>query len=263
MTHGDPELAEGARRNCPISELLLDQLRRLLYHLALGATPDELHYVYERDLQVLPTFAVVIATLRMTEPPSLVMPGIDIDLAAALHGQQDLTIHRPLPVEGRAMTRHRIVDVYDKGRAAIIVGRADQRIDFTEPGMSIFVRGEGGFGGERGPSRSVEVPDREPDEVSCPSAAAGAVVQDVRRPQPDPCRPEVRALAGFPKPILHGLCTYGMVGKGAVDTVLDGDPSRVTGYPRGSPAWCTRRDPAHADLAGRGQAPHLGHGSRA
>ena len=89
----------------------------------------------------------------------------------------------------------------------------------------IFARGEGGCGGERGPSVAAEPPDRAPDDVMrhADRAAAGAALPAARRPQPAALRPGVRRRAGFPAPILHGLCTYGMVCKSVVDELLDGD----------------------------------------
>src|SRR4051812_28157403 len=150
----DPAVAIGA--DLPARDLSWNSTDVLLYHLALGAGPDELRYVYERDLQVLPTFAVVAGTLAETEPPRLNMPGIDVDLVAALHGRHELVIHEPLPVSGRARTRSRIVDVQDKGGAAVIVIEA-QTAYFTSR-TSIFVKGAGGFGGARGPSTRVPTP---------------------------------------------------------------------------------------------------------
>jgi acyl dehydratase len=202
----------------------------LLYQLALGAKATELPYVYERDLRVLPTFAVVTGTLGDTEPPALDMPGVDISLASTLHGGEELVVHKPLPASGTAHARSRIADVYDKGSSAIIV--TETVSDYFTIRRSIFVRGEGGFGGDRGPSTRVPPPDREPDAVALshtwPEQALWYRLCGDRNPLH--ADPEFAALAGFPGPILHGLCTYGMVCKAVVDTVLDGDPTRVAGF---------------------------------
>lgn len=216
----------------------------LLYHLALGAgarptDPRELRYTYEQDLQVLPSFATVAANLRTYEPPKVSFPGVDIDLAKVVHGSQSITLHRPIPVRGKAVAHSRIGDVFDKGKAAVIV-QETQVVD-EDGGLlwtarsSIFARGEGGFGGERGPSGKSEPPSRQPDAVvatvTLPQQALLYRLCGDRNPlHADPAFAEA---AGFPAPILHGLCTYGVVLKAVVDAVLDGDPARVGSWSAG------------------------------
>jgi acyl dehydratase len=210
----------------------------LLYHLALGAgadpvDPRELRYAYEADLQVLPTFGVVAPTLRDTEPPRVEMPGIEIDLAAVLHGSQEISLHGPLPTSGEAVARGRIVDVQDKGSAAVIVQETAVEDTSGRPlwttQSSIFVRGEGGFGGHRGTTERVPPPDREPDaELLTPTLPQQALWYRLCGDRnPLHADPGFAAGAGFDRPILHGLCTYGMVCKAVVDGLLDGDASRV------------------------------------
>jgi len=224
----DPDKAIGAQ--LPSQEIAWGASDVLLYHLALGAKVDELRYVYERDLRVLPTFAVVAGTLRDTRPPSVSMPGIDVDLVRVLHGREELVVRQPIPVDGRATARSRIVDVYDKGSAAVIVRETETPYYTTR--TSIFVRGEGGFGGSRGPSTAVPVPDREPDAtLLCPTSPQQALLYRLCGDRnPLHVDPEFAALAGFPRPILHGLCTYGVVCKAVVDALLEGDPGRVAGF---------------------------------
>jgi acyl dehydratase len=230
----DPTVAVGAE--LPDRELTWTAPDVLLYHLALGATRDDLRYVYERDLHVLPTFALVASTLRETAPPTLSMPGIDVDLVHALHGRQELVVHRPLPVEGKAHATNRIAEVQDKGSAAVIVTELLARDPAGEPLFTtrthIFVRGAGGFGGERGGSGKVPPPEREPDAVILTPTDPGQALLyrlcgDLNPLHVDPA---FAAAAGFPQPILHGLCTYGMVCKAVVDHQLGGDVGRVTGY---------------------------------
>ncbi|GAB3905209.1 MaoC/PaaZ C-terminal domain-containing protein [Kibdelosporangium lantanae] len=213
----------------------------LLYHLALGAgadplDPDELRYATEPDLHVLPTFGVIAPTLRQTAAPKVEYPGVRIDLAKVLHGQQEITLHRPIPVEGTATMLTRITDIYDKGNAAVVVNESTVVSEDGEPlyttRSTIFARGEGGFGGERGPSARVAMPSREPDFVvetsTLPQQALLYRLCGDRNPLHSD--PEFAARAGFPKPILHGLCTYGMVCKAVIDHVLDGDVTRVAGF---------------------------------
>jgi len=224
----DPAIAIGAQLSS--RELSWTPSDVLLYHLALGAGDERLQYVYERDLQVLPTFAMVMPTLRETAPPVLKMPGVDVDLLSALHGRQELTIHKPLPASGAVTATSRIADVYDKGSAAIIV--TETSTEYFTSRISIFVKGEGGFGGSRGPSATVPSPDRAPDEVLTVStfptqALLYRLCGDLNPLHVDP---GFAAMAGFPKPILHGLCTYGLVCKAIVDHFFDGDVTRVVDY---------------------------------
>ncbi|MGV9299137.1 MaoC/PaaZ C-terminal domain-containing protein [Amycolatopsis sp. NPDC003676] len=213
----------------------------LLYHLAVGAGADpvaerELRYTYERDLRVLPTFATVAANLRTFEPPALKFPGVDVDLAKVLHGKQEIELHRPIPVEGKAVARTRIADVFDKGKAAVLVQETEVADESGAPlwtaRSSIFARGEGGFGGERGPSDKIEWPDREPDAVlDVPTLPQQALLYRLCGDRnPLHADPAFAAAAGFDRPILHGLCTYGVVAKAVVDAFLDGDPERVSAF---------------------------------
>ncbi|WP_328442515.1 MULTISPECIES: MaoC/PaaZ C-terminal domain-containing protein [unclassified Amycolatopsis] len=208
----------------------------LLYHLALGAGPDELRYTYERDLVVVPTFATVAANLRVFEPPAVSFPGVEVDLAKVLHGKQEITLHRPIPVEGKAVARSRVADVHDKGKAAVII----QEVDVTSADgsplwtarSSIFARGEGGFGGSRGPSDRIDWPTRDPDVViETPTLPQQALLYRLCGDRnPLHADPSFAAAAGFPRPILHGLCTYGVVARVLINEFLDGDVSRVGSF---------------------------------
>ncbi|MEU3724387.1 MaoC/PaaZ C-terminal domain-containing protein [Streptomyces sp. NPDC031705] len=216
-----------------------------LYHLGLGAgaprhgqslatDPDELRYTLESRLHVLPSFATV-AGAGMAMLGGLAAPGLDVDLAAVLHGGHSIELHRPIPVKGRATSTSKVAALYDKGKAAVIVLRsevADADGPLWTSDAQLFVRGEGGFGGERGPSVSAEAPSRDPDRTE---------ERGIREEQallyrlsgdwnPLHADPEFAKLAGFDKPILHGLCSYGMTLKAVVDTLLGGDVSRVRAY---------------------------------
>jgi acyl dehydratase len=211
------------------------------YHLALGAganplDPRELRYLTDGTPQVLPTFSSVAASFHMTEPPTVSFPGIDIELSRVLHASESMSVPAALPPSGSGRAVTRITDVWDKGKAAVIVNETT----VTDPGgrtlwstkRSIFARGEGGFGGERGPSTSVSVPDRAPDlEVDIPVLPQQALLYRMCGDRnPLHSDPGFASAAGFPRPILHGLCTYGMTCKALVDTVLDGEAVRVGSY---------------------------------
>ena len=135
--------------------------------------PRELRYQVDNTPQVLPTFGNVAASFHDTEPPTVQFPGIDIELSKVLHASEAVTVPTPLPASGSARSVTRFTEVWDKGKAAVIVSEASVTDLDGKPlwntKRSIFARGEGGFGGERGPSTSVAPPDRAPDmEVPLP-----------------------------------------------------------------------------------------------
>jgi acyl dehydratase len=212
-----------------------------LYHLALGAGHDpmdsrELRYLTDDTPQVLPTFSSVASTFHMTEAPKVSFPGIEIELSRVLHASEAVGVPAPLPPHGSARAVTTITDIWDKGKAAVILNETT----VTDPAgtllwtvkRSIFARGEGGFGGERGPSTSAETPDRAADfEINIPVLPQQALLYRLCGDRnPLHSDPGFAAAAGFPRPILHGLCTYGMVCKALTDTVLDADTSRVGSY---------------------------------
>ena len=212
-----------------------------LYQLALGAGRDpmdahELRYLTDGTPQVLPTFSSVAASFHMTEPPKVSFPGIEIELSRVLHASEAVSVPGPLPASGSARATTRITDIWDKGKAAVIWNETTVT-DSTGSVLwrtkrSIFARGEGGFGGDRGPSGSAEAPDRAPDfEIDIPVLPQQALLYRLCGDRnPLHSDPDFAAAAGFSRPILHGLCTYGMTCKALVDTVLDADTTRVASY---------------------------------
>jgi acyl dehydratase len=217
----------------------------LLYHLGLGASsrpgahldPASLRYTLDDDaLQVLPSFGVVVPTFHMDVPPPLDLPGCDINLAQVVHGAQEVSVSGPLPVAGSATLTRRITDVWDKGSAAIIwqegIATSPSGEELWRVRSSIFVKGEGGWGGSRGESTSVDLPDRTPDaSVTYTVAPNQALLYRLCGDRnPLHADPAFAKAAGFPAPILHGLCTYGIVLRELTDALLDGDASRVRGF---------------------------------
>lgn len=232
----DPSVAIGAE--LPAQHFSWTARDVQTYHLALGAgsrptDADELHYLDDAEPQVLPTFATVAAMFHATDAPRVQFPGIDIDLAKVVHGTQEVTVLGAIPPAGEACSITRITEVWDKGKAAVIVQETTTTtLDGTalwRARSSIFARGEGGFGGERGPSPSVAVPNREPDVVlDVPTLPQQALMYRMcgdRNPLHSDA--EFALAAGFPAPILHGLCTYGMVCKAVTDGVLGGDTAAI------------------------------------
>jgi len=213
----------------------------LLYHLGVGAgahrpatDPDELRYTYEKDLQVLPSF-VTVAGGGLAKAGAFDQPGLRLDLAKVLHGGQRIELHRPVPSSGSAVLTSRLAAVYDKGKAALLVMRseaADDRGPLWTCDTGIFVRGEGGFGGERGASSRVTPPERVPEwEQEVPVRHDQALLYRLSGDwNPLHADPDFAKLAGFDRPILHGLCSYGTTLKTVVDAALGGDASRVLSY---------------------------------
>jgi acyl dehydratase len=212
----------------------------LLYALGVGAgsidpTGFELEFTTENSegitQRALPTMPVVIAPKSKGRGP-MDMIGT-FDWAMLVHGEQSVTLHQPVPVEGKAMMQGRVEAMYDKGKAAVVVLANEARDPNGEllwtTTMSAFIRGEGGWGGDRGPSGPRNVPpDRAPDEVvsyaTRPDQALLYRLNGDRNPLHSD--PTFAARAGFPKPILHGLCTYGFTGRALLHAVCGSDPAR-------------------------------------
>ena len=239
----DPSVAVGAE--LPDRQFSWNASDVLLYHLGIGAgsdpgdnlSPDALRYTLDGPgLQVLPSFGIVAPTFHQTDPPPLDLPGCDINLAQVVHGSQSISVTRPLPTSGSATLRTRISDVWDKGKAAVVwqegVASSDDGEELWRVRSSIFVRGEGGWGGDRGSSAAVELPDRAPDadttyDVTPQQALLYRLCGDRNPLHADP---DFARAAGFPAPILHGLCSYGIVLRTLTDSLLGGDASRVGGF---------------------------------
>ena len=221
----------------------------LLYHLGIGAggrrgdnlDPAVLRWTTEHasdghGMQVLPSFGVVAPTFHETEAPSVEMPGVQISLSQVVHGSQSITVHAPIPTSGKATQSTTLTDVWDKGKAAVIWQEATVTSDEGRPlwttRSSIFVRGEGGFGGDRGSSAPVVLPDRAPDadttyEITPQQALLYRLCGDRNPLHSDPAFAEA---AGFPAPILHGLCSYGITLRELTTALLGADATRVGGF---------------------------------
>ena len=205
----------------------------ILYALGVGAGTDELAFTTENTSgvvqQVLPTMSVVLGG-----PGGAFGKIGTFNPAMLVHGEQSCELHRPIPVQGTVSTTGRITGIYDKGKGAVIVAESVS-VDVTtgEPlftnTMSAFIRGEGGFGGDRGPSGPRNVPpERAPDhEVTYPTSPDQALIYRLSGDRnPLHSDPTFAAMGGFDRPILHGLCTYGFTGRALLHTLADGDPTR-------------------------------------
>lgn len=211
----------------------------ILYHLGIGAgfekptDAKELEYTYEKNLKVLPSYGVIplAGTLSGLEA----IPGLDINFSMVLHGEQDLVVHRPIPVSGEVEHKKRIAAIWDKGKAGVIVMEtvsSDAQGPLFTNRFNIYARGEGGFGGESGPPAGNQAPDRAPDiSVESKTMPNQALIYRLSGDKnPLHVDPEYAAMGGFDKPILHGLCSYGIVCKAAVDHAIGGDTAKVARY---------------------------------
>lgn len=234
----DPAQAVGA----PITggEFSWDRDRIILYQLGVGAgvpqtDPNELAYTYEKNLKVLPSFGVVPAFGSLGGMSQV--PGMSFNPALLLHGEQDLEIRKPIPVTGKVKTQGKVAGIYDKGKAALVVIETNTTLEGeSEPlfvnHFSLFIRGEGGFGGDAGPKPGNEAPGRAPDFVveskTLPQQALLYRLSGDKNPLH--ADPDFAKMGGFDVPILHGLCSYGVVCKAVVDTALGGDTAKVARY---------------------------------
>ncbi|MCH8982888.1 MAG: MaoC family dehydratase N-terminal domain-containing protein [Acidobacteria bacterium] len=235
----DIEKALGATLEGPVYSWTDDDV--ILYHLGIGAgsdpvDPDELRYVYEGDLQVLPTYATI--------PPFEMMmsfafvDGLDINLAQVLHGEQETILHDRIPTSGAVTNEGTVTNIFDKGKGALVVMEIVSRLESTgEPlftnRSSIYIKGEGGFGGDSGPSTSIEIPDREPEHVvQSATLPQQALLYRISSGDKNPLHadPGFAAFAGYERPILHGLCTYGIVAKAVADSVFEGQAGDIASY---------------------------------
>jgi acyl dehydratase len=162
---------------------------------------------------------------------------VDLHVARMLHGEQAITLHRPFPPEGTVRIRGRISEVWDKGSAGVIGVESDLVDDngvLATTFASLFAKGYGGFGGERGPdtSGSNRPPEREPDHVleDTVNAEQAALYRLSGDRVPLHIDPAFARKAGYPGPFLHGLCTYGFVGRAVLRALCDNDPGRLTAF---------------------------------
>lgn len=213
----------------------------ILYNLGIGAgvpatDPYELSYVYEADLRALPTFGTIPPFGIMMSMASV--EGMDINLAQILHGEQELEVHRQIPTSGTVTQTGRVAAIYDKGKGALAILEIVSVLTETGENLftnrsAIYLQGEGGFGGDKGPSVRYNPPDRDPDHVvESPTLPQQALLYRMASGDKNPLHadPGFASMAGYEQPILHGLCTYGVVAKAVVDSALNGEPDRFGSY---------------------------------
>ena len=215
----------------------------VLYALGVGATTDELEYVYEgRGPEVLPSFAVVPAYAAT----NALFERSGCELALVLHGGQTVRLHRPIPPAGKLSTIGVVKGIYDMKKFAQVVfetqtSLGDERLFDTE--WRMLVRDNGGFGGPRPPKAEAGHPpsDTPPTfTISAPTQPEQALIYRLSGDlNPLHADPEVARAAGFERgPILHGLCTYGIVTRALVRHLRGtGRSIRTIGAQFRKPVW--------------------------
>lgn len=218
-------------------ELSYTRQDAILYALSIGAgleglDGDELSFVYEKGLRALPTMSTNLLG------GGNLMAEAGVDMRMMVHSEQRLRMHAPLPPEGRVIARSRVAHVADKGKDKGAVVDIEHSIADAETGtpyasvtLTLFCRGDGGFGG---PQESAvtphQVPDRAPDkEVALPTTPNQAALYRISIGETNPLHidPEFARQVGFEKPILHGLCTYGVACRAVMQACCGNDPDRI------------------------------------
>ncbi len=217
------------------SEFSYTERDAIIYALGIGFTKEDLEYVYEgaKGFKPFPTYGVILPFQAGVEA----FLSTKANFAMVVHGEQSLEIHNPLPRSGKIFTTAVIEGIYDKGSGALIVMRFDTK---NEAGVPIctnwngaFVRGAGGFGGAPQPKKDIpSIPPREPDftfeaQTQVNQAALYRLSGDRNPLHIDPA---VAKAVGFREPILHGLCTYGVVCRRFVQQVFRGNSENLKSY---------------------------------
>jgi acyl dehydratase len=213
----------------------------IIYHLGLGAgvppsSPSELRYVYERDLTVLPSFASV-AGARCFGGFRRVQ-GLNLENVVVLHAEHRVEVPAPIPTNADVVHTGYLKDLIDRGAGALALfevetrDRASNRLLMRNL-ASFYLKGFGGFGNQASePYQRISIPTREPDHLTAVAilpqqAFIYRLSGDVNPLHVDP---EVATRAGFPQPLLHGLCTYGIACKVIVDTIGVQNGAAISDY---------------------------------
>lgn len=224
-----------------------------LYALGVGAGLDELAFTTEntRDLpmRMLPTMPVTFGV-----DAGVLKAAGAIDWTKLVHAEQGVELLEPLPVDGTATTRTQITQMWDKEKAALVVletvgtDEADKALFRTR--MALFIKGAGGWGGERGPASGGQAPEGKPDDtVTYATRADQALLYRLSGDRnPLHSDPSFAKRAGFSRPILHGLATFGFAGRAVLHAAAGGDPDRLRSIQARFAAPVYPGDTLHVDL---------------
>jgi acyl dehydratase len=202
----------------------------ILYALGVGASEQK--FIYEQGLEALPTMAMVMGY------PGFIWrdPAYGVDWKRIVHGESALEIHRKLPVEGNLLGITTLGPIFDKGADRGAVCYQTRKVydaggvHLATIGAAVFLRGDGGFGGSsEGQPKPHELPDRAPDIVhSLTTSQTQALLYRLSGDMnPIHADPEIARAAGFPRPILHGLCTYAVASRSLLHVLCDNNPASL------------------------------------
>jgi acyl dehydratase len=211
-----------------------DERDTMLYALAIGMgsdadNSDELPFVYEQNLKAVPTLATVVAW-----GANIGAEQLGLNRARTVHGEESITWHRPIAASGSVIASSRVAAVYDKGEKGAVIERETQLRDLDGALLvslcrTAFARGDGGFGGPSETAPPHQVPAREADRVlefaTRPDQALLYRLCGDRNPLH--ADPAVARAGGFPRPILHGLCTYGICCRAILQAYCAFEPERM------------------------------------
>lgn len=218
----------------PVQEYRYSERDAILYALGVGygyGKEEELPFIYERDLRVVPTMTGVMAfNIDWAS-------AIGVDILRFVHGHQSIVLHAPLPRRGAIVSQSRIVDVFDKGRekGAVILLETEMRDKATgvllcTKRSSSYARGDGGGGGSAAPAPAPHVlPQRTADFVDEVQIAANQalIFRLLGDSHPLHVDPAFARMAGFPRPIVHGLCTLGVACRLVIARFCGQRPERI------------------------------------
>lgn len=224
------------------------------YALGVGAGTGELAFTTDntRDVpaRMLPTMPVVLGV-----DMSVLKAAGTIDWVRLVHAEQSVEVLGPLPAEGSATATTTLAEMWDKGSAALLVAETSLTNDagdvLSRSHASLFIKGAGGWGGERGPSSGDSgTPDCPPDRtITCPTRDDQALLYRLSGDRnPLHSDPAFARRAGFERPILHGLCTFGFSGRAVLHGMADGDADRVRSVSARFAAPVYPGDVLHVDL---------------
>ena len=205
----------------------------VLYALGIGAQAEEFQFIYENakgGLKVFPSYSVLMGIGLFLE----LLKDMKVDLSRFIHGEQAIKLYRPIPPDGKTLVEGEITNIYDKVKAAVIIFRTKVMTEGGDPlaetESGIFYLGEGGFGGDPGPNTEALEPPKgtRPDfTVSYFIPENQAILYRLSGDiNPLHVDPDFAKMGGFPRPILHGLCTYGYAVRAILHKTCDGDVGR-------------------------------------
>jgi acyl dehydratase len=206
----------------------------VLYALGLGATNEDLNFVYENDLKVYPTFAVLVPPFSELVP---ILEEADLNLMMLLHAGEKIVLHKDISTEGTFVSTAKVSNICDTGKHSVTYLEMETK---NENGDLIFnttfsalVRGDGGFGGEKPPEAGNVPPEgKEPDfrDEIATYKDQNLLYRLSGDLNPLHVDPEFAKMAGYDRCILHGLCTYGIAGRSILRSLCDNDPKRFKSF---------------------------------